>query len=59
MEADDLEKMCDLGRGAYGVVEKMKHIPSGTVMAVKVSFATFIVLRICSILPIKNIAYEV
>lgn len=36
VEADDLEKMCDLGRGAYGVVEKMKHIPSGTIMAVKV-----------------------
>lgn len=34
--ADDLEKMCDLGRGAYGIVEKMKHIPSGTIMAVKV-----------------------
>lgn len=36
VEADDLEKICDLGRGAYGVVEKMRHIPSGTVMAVKV-----------------------
>ncbi|EEB15530.1 cAMP-dependent protein kinase catalytic subunit, putative [Pediculus humanus corporis] len=40
VEADDLEKMCDLGRGAYGVVEKMKHIPSGTVMAVKRIAAT-------------------
>lgn len=36
VEADDLELICDLGRGAYGVVEKMKHIPSGTIMAVKV-----------------------
>lgn len=36
MEADDLEKISDLGRGAYGVVEKMRHIPSGTIMAVKV-----------------------
>lgn len=38
VEADDLEKICDLGRGAYGIVEKMRHIPSGTVMAVKVKF---------------------
>lgn len=37
VEADDLEKICDLGRGAYGVVEKMRHIPSGTIMAVKVN----------------------
>lgn len=35
VEADDLEKISDLGRGAYGIVEKMKHIPSGTIMAVK------------------------
>jgi hypothetical protein len=37
VEADDLEKICDLGRGAYGIVEKMRHIPSGTIMAVKVT----------------------
>lgn len=37
MEADDLEKISDLGRGAYGIVEKMRHVPSGTIMAVKVS----------------------
>lgn len=36
VEADDLEKICDLGRGAYGIVEKMRHIPSETIMAVKV-----------------------
>lgn len=40
VEADDLEKICDLGRGAYGVVEKMHHIPSGTIMAVKRITAT-------------------
>lgn len=40
VEADDLQKICDLGRGAYGVVEKMRHIPSGTVMAVKRIAAT-------------------
>lgn len=40
VEADDLEKICDLGRGAYGVVEKMRHIPSGTIMAVKRITAT-------------------
>ncbi len=37
MEADDLESICVLGRGAYGVVEKMKHRKTGTVLAVKVS----------------------
>lgn len=40
MEADDLERICDLGRGAYGIVEKMRHVPSGTVMAVKRITAT-------------------
>lgn len=35
MEADNLEKICDLGRGAYGIVEKMRHRETGTVMAVK------------------------
>lgn len=39
VEADDLEKICDLGRGAYGIVEKMNHIPSQTIMAVKVSLS--------------------
>lgn len=34
--ADDLEKIDDLGKGAYGVVDKMLHRPSQTVMAVKV-----------------------
>ncbi|PSN39599.1 Dual specificity mitogen-activated protein kinase kinase 6 [Blattella germanica] len=40
VEADDLEKLEDLGRGAYGIVEKMRHIPSGTIMAVKRIAAT-------------------
>ena len=40
MEADDLEKMCDLGRGAYGIVEKMRHRQTGTIMAVKRITAT-------------------
>lgn len=38
MEADDLETLCVLGRGAYGVVDKMRHKQSGTIMAVKVMF---------------------
>ena len=37
IEADDLESICELGRGAYGVVEKMKHKRTGTILAVKVS----------------------
>uniref|UniRef100_A0A7N6B4G7 mitogen-activated protein kinase kinase n=1 Tax=Anabas testudineus TaxID=64144 RepID=A0A7N6B4G7_ANATE len=35
VKADDLEQICELGRGAYGVVDKMKHVPSGLIMAVK------------------------
>ena len=38
MKADDLEPIVELGRGAYGVVEKMRHVPSGQIMAVKVEF---------------------
>ena len=37
IEADDLESICELGRGAYGVVEKMKHKKTGNIIAVKVS----------------------
>lgn len=36
VKADDLEQIEELGRGAYGVVEKMRHVPSGVIMAVKV-----------------------
>lgn len=35
IEASDLQLIKVLGRGAYGVVEKMVHNASGTVMAVK------------------------
>merc|ERR1719365_515332 len=38
--ADDLEVICELGRGAYGVVEKMKHKQTGTILAVKRITAT-------------------
>lgn len=36
-DAAHLEVIEELGRGAYGVVEKMRHTPSNTIMAVKVS----------------------
>ncbi|KAG7259434.1 hypothetical protein CRUP_002180 [Coryphaenoides rupestris] len=36
--ADDLEQIEELGRGAYGVVDKMRHVPSGVIMAVKVTW---------------------
>jgi len=36
VEATDLESIETMGRGAYGVVERMRHRPSDTVMAVKV-----------------------
>jgi mitogen-activated protein kinase kinase 3 len=35
VQADDLEVISELGRGAYGVVEKMRHRTTGTGMAVK------------------------
>uniref|UniRef100_A0AAZ3SM68 mitogen-activated protein kinase kinase n=1 Tax=Oncorhynchus tshawytscha TaxID=74940 RepID=A0AAZ3SM68_ONCTS len=35
VKADDLEQIGELGRGAYGVVDKMRHMPSGLIMAVK------------------------
>jgi len=40
IEADDLEVICELGRGAYGVVEKMKHRKTETILAVKRITAT-------------------
>ncbi|XP_003745516.1 dual specificity mitogen-activated protein kinase kinase 6 [Galendromus occidentalis] len=33
--ADELETLEELGRGAYGIVERMRHKPTGTLMAVK------------------------
>lgn len=39
VKADELEQICELGRGAYGVVDKMRHVPSDLIMAVKVSEA--------------------
>lgn len=38
VEADDLETLGLLGQGAYGIVEKMKHKNTGTIMAVKVFY---------------------
>ncbi|CAB4054198.1 MAP2K3 [Lepeophtheirus salmonis] len=35
IEADDLEGIGVLGRGAYGVVERMRHRQTGTILAVK------------------------
>uniref|UniRef100_A0A668AHU2 mitogen-activated protein kinase kinase n=1 Tax=Myripristis murdjan TaxID=586833 RepID=A0A668AHU2_9TELE len=35
VKADDLEQIEELGRGAYGVVDKMRHVPSDVIMAVK------------------------
>lgn len=40
VEADDLIKICTLGQGAYGIVDKMKHRQSNTIMAVKRIAAT-------------------
>ncbi len=38
IEANDLQLIETLGRGAYGVVEKMMHTASSTIMAVKVGY---------------------
>ena len=37
IDGGDLESICVLGRGAYGVVEKMKLRQTGTILAVKVT----------------------
>ena len=34
--AQDLFTVCTLGRGAFGIVDRMEHQPTGTIMAVKV-----------------------
>jgi len=44
VDAADLERICELGRGAYGTVEKRRHIQSGTVLAVKVLLCSKILL---------------
>ena len=36
IEPDNLDVVCQLGRGAYGIVERVKHRPTGHEMAVKV-----------------------
>lgn len=61
VEADDLEIVRELGRGAYGVVEQMKHRPSGTEIAVKVDlfvgfvFITMSYVFFFSLLDLSNI----
>lgn len=35
VDASDLSKIGDLGHGAYGIVDKMRHSVTGTIMAVK------------------------
>ena len=36
VQAKDLERLKELGRGAYGVVEEMRHSVTGVIFAVKV-----------------------
>ena len=36
LNASTLENLSVLGRGAHGFVQKMRHVPSGSLMAVKV-----------------------
>ena len=36
IEASDLQLIQNLGRGAFGIVDKMMHRPSGAILAVKV-----------------------
>lgn len=42
IEADNLETVVELGRGAYGIVEKVRHKPTGLEMAVKRISATIV-----------------
>lgn len=36
IEANDLQTIRTLGRGAYGIVDEVRHVPSDTILAVKV-----------------------
>lgn len=42
--AEDLTDQGEIGRGAYGTVNKMCHDKSGTVMAVKVNTETLFLI---------------
>lgn len=53
MKADDLEQICELGRGAYGVVDKMRHVPSDVIMAVKVGERNLESLLMLSRFPVR------
>lgn len=41
--AEDLKDLGEIGRGAYGSVNKMVHKPSNQIMAVKVIIVTFFI----------------
>lgn len=41
--SDDLQDLGEIGRGAFGTVNKMVHRRSNTVMAVKVEYSILIV----------------
>ena len=45
IKANDMQMLESLGSGAYGVVEKFKHLPTGKIMAVKVRKPSICVLR--------------
>lgn len=64
VRAEDLIRLKELGRGAYGVVETMRHPPSGVIMAVKVQnenlfiiylFNLYILMKRNSILNLQRI----
>jgi hypothetical protein len=55
VSANELEKIVELGRGAYGVVEEMLHRPTGLIFAVKVGGAFYSNLSIPNLNnPIEN-----
>ena len=45
VEPEDVETICELGRGAYGIVERVKHRPSEIEMAVKVCNCNLIIFN--------------
>lgn len=57
VEADDLETICILGRGAYGIVDKVRHKQSGTIMAVKVIIYIYMYFLIF-IIQLFNVFYR-
>lgn len=51
---ENIEVVSQLGRGAYGIVERVKHTPSGHEMAVKVGIMSCVIHHVTYIILCVN-----